>query len=283
MSVWKESYVIGVEFIDEQHKMLFDMATKLLTMVQSQDADERKQECIYAINFLKDYCIQHFTAEEEYQKQIQYRDFDDHIQLHHEFIASVHISEAKLKLNDFSIAMIKEFLGLLMAWLTYHVTGIDQKLRRNEQLNAAPTSPMQSYTDCFAQSAGSVLKTMAGIDVARTTRGAYHGGEQDLHIKLDLVGDNPGYVVFSFSSVLVVGLIEAMTSIKLDAIDEMVHSALAEISNIISGGASALISATGRYCDIGAPQMIDTVSDAEKTHGFSIDTALGRLMISVNI
>ena len=74
-----------------------------------------------------------------------------------------------------------------------------------------------------------------------------------------------------------------MTSTELTKIDEFAYSALSEITNIISGNASARISASGRVSDIKTPQVITDFDDMDDRSGFYLDTELGRIAISVNV
>jgi CheY-specific phosphatase CheX len=82
---------------------------------------------------------------------------------------------------------------------------------------------------------------------------------------------------------MTLSLVKSLTSFDMIELDEMAYSAISEISNIISGNASQLISAGGKKSDIKAPQLINKYEETENRKGFYIDTALGRLAISVNV
>ena len=71
--MWKESYRLGVDRIDNQHIELFRMTEKLIEDIAADAPAEVYRE---SLNFLKDYVIYHFRDEEEYQKSISYAGFE---------------------------------------------------------------------------------------------------------------------------------------------------------------------------------------------------------------
>lgn len=67
--MWKESYRLGVDRIDEQHIELFRMTEELIRAIERRASTEAYQK---ALGFLKDYVIYHFADEEQYQAPIGY-------------------------------------------------------------------------------------------------------------------------------------------------------------------------------------------------------------------
>ncbi|MCL1848560.1 MAG: bacteriohemerythrin [Clostridiales bacterium] len=281
--MWKDSLIVGIEFIDLQHKELCDTTEKLLLITQDADPGKRKQECANAVAFLKDYAIRHFVAEEEYQRSISYRDILAHQALHRSFISAVNSLDQKLQDTDYGLPAVKEVSGFLTAWLTYHIAGIDQKLKKKERLSEDQAAVVTSYVNCFAQSAQNVFETMIGHPAGDAIYDAYHGNPDDIRIMIGLVGDAKGEAVFTFSREITFSLIRALTSIDLTEIDELAYSALSEISNIISGNASQLISAGGKSSDIQTPKVITDFTGKDNRSGFHFDTGVGLMAISVNV
>ena len=62
--MWKDSYRLGVERIDQQHMELFRMTEDLVNAVKAGAGVEEYQK---ALGFLKDYVVYHFRDEEAYQ------------------------------------------------------------------------------------------------------------------------------------------------------------------------------------------------------------------------
>lgn len=281
--MWKESYRVGVEFIDVQHKELFDNTDKLLGIIESEDADSRTRECRDIVEFLKGYAASHFAEEEVYQLSINYSDVEAHKTLHRIFAATVNSLEQKLIDTGFSVPVLKEISGFLTSWLIYHIAGIDQKLRKKERLSIEKAAVITSYVDCFAKSAGEVLETMADITASITEYSAYSGSSDDIRIMIGLVGENKGEVVFTFSKELAFSLINVMTGMDFTEADEFVHSALCEMSNIISGNASIKINSSGSSIDITTPTIISGFTGEDNRSGVYIDTGRGRIAVSVNV
>lgn len=283
MSMWKERYKLGVEMIDTQHKELFDNTEKLISIISGDCAEDKKEECIDIITFLKNYSDKHFAAEEEYQRSISYSDIEKHKTLHRVFTATVLSLEKKLIDADFSVSVLKDVAGFLTSWLTYHIVGIDQKYRKREHMEDEKASAIMSFVDCFEQSAVNVLETMAGTTNEKIMRDTYQGDEGDVRIMVGLIGDQTGEAFFTFTKEFAFNLIDIMTSIKITAVDELAYSALSEMSNIISGNASSLIAGSGKASDIMTPLIIKNFSGIDNRTGFYIDTELGRMAVSVNV
>ena len=281
--MWKESFIIGIDMIDEQHKRLCDMTGNLLRIIHEGDAEVKKKECISAILFLKDYAATHFAQEEEYQLSISYKDIVAHKALHRAFAATVDKLDQKLKDADYDAPTLKEIAGFLTAWLTYHIAGIDQKLKKQEALSSEEAAALSSYVQCLAQSTQSVLETMTGMGNNQITFETWPGGREDVRIMIGFIGDKTGEAIFTFTREMTFSLIRNLTSLEMTEIDELAFSALCEMTNIISGNASRLISATGKISDIKTPKVISDFAGTDNRSGFYVDTEMGRMAISVNV
>ncbi|MCL1805741.1 MAG: bacteriohemerythrin [Clostridiales bacterium] len=282
--MWKESFIIGIEFIDQQHKELCDMVEKLLQIIDGGDVETQKHECVAAIQFLKDYAGRHFAAEEEFQLSIDYSDIIAHKALHRAFSATVGKLDEKLRESDYSAPAVKEFTGFLTTWLTYHIAGVDQKLKKKERLSDDKAAMISSYMHSFAESAQAVLETMAELgERSVVTFTTWPGRAEDVRIMIGLTGDYNGEAVFTFTRDIAFSLIRSLTSLERTEIDELTYSALSEVANIISGNASQRISAGGRHSDIKTPKIIKEFAGEDNRSGFYMDSEIGRLAVSVNL
>lgn len=124
---------------------------------------------------------------------------------------------------------------------------------------------------------------MAGLDQgsARLQTESPYAPQEDVFVKIQLVGDVKGEAVFGFSKELALRLLETMTGMELTEVDELVQSALCELTNISCGNAATALVKRGLQCDIKPPAVSqDFASDGNGT-GVRIDTASGRLEIGV--
>lgn len=250
--MWKESYRLGVDLIDNQHIELFNMVENLIYNIKNGIKDIK----IYsdAIEFMKNYVIKHFKAEEEYQKSINYSDFQSHKKEHEDFIKVINEFEHYIKKSNFNIELIKRFSGTLTAWLIYHVAFTDQKIVGNK--TDTKIRNIKNYNDCFMSSAFDVFEIMFNIKIKNKCVTSIEKNKipGDIFIKIELKEDIDGFVIFGFSNKLAMKIIEIMTLIEMENIDEVVCSALAEITNIISGNACTSLSNIGINCDITPPK-----------------------------
>ena len=123
--LWNNSYLIGVESIDEQHKQLFATVNGLI------DAIERgagKEELKKTLDFLIGYTVNHFNEEEEIQRKYGYPNFNHHHKIHELFKqTAVELAEEAVKSQN-TDALLKEVKRKVGDWLVTHVTIEDARI-----------------------------------------------------------------------------------------------------------------------------------------------------------
>jgi hemerythrin len=121
----KEEYKIGVELIDEQHKVLFDLADKAYMLLTYEFALDKYDKILEIIEELKEYTIFHFKSEEEYMESINYkRIFTQKIE-HEKFIRVLENVDLR-HLDQNQDASLVKMLNFLNDWLTGHILGKDK-------------------------------------------------------------------------------------------------------------------------------------------------------------
>lgn len=279
--MWKESYRIGIESIDTQHQELFKMTDELLKSIEEERGPEAFQ---VSIRFLKDYVAEHFRDEEAYQASIQYEGMDAHIRQHREFTETVLKFEKKLQETSYDLTVVKELAGTLTAWLIYHVADADQKIVGNN-MSQAEIVP-DSYIDSFGDSVRQILEKMIGEELLNIhgEKNVFTEVENDVIVAVDLTGDSHNRAVFGFSKEFALKLFEAMTFMATEEVDEMVCSALAEMSNIICGNTAVLLSNKGVEIDIKTPELLPgTYTGAGEMEGIRVATDFGGLEVAIAI
>ena len=277
--MWKDSYRLGVERIDNQHIELFRMTEDLVSAVKNGATVEDFQK---ALGFLKDYVIYHFRDEEAYQASIHYSGLEAHKVEHRQFTQTVLDYEKRLIENGFEEKTMKDLAGTVTAWLIYHVVDTDQKIVSGEP-DADEEKYFDHYVDLFSNSALDVMESMAGLDrqSAQLHMTGTYQPQGDVFVKIQLVGDLKGEVVFGFSKELALNLLQAMIGMELTEVDELVQSALCELTNISCGNAATALVKRGLQCDIKTPEISrEFTCDADGT-GTRIDTPAGSLGIGV--
>jgi len=126
--MWQETFCIGMDIIDKQHRELFQKTEELLNEVRDNSV-KNKEKIVSMILFLKGYAVNHFADEEAYQLSIGYKGYDEHKKLHEKFVKTVLEHEKKMVDSDFAEKDVKEFTDTLAAWLLYHVIDADKKIK----------------------------------------------------------------------------------------------------------------------------------------------------------
>ena len=277
--MWKESYRIGIDLIDRQHEELF-RATD--TLVRAIEANADKQTFRQTITFLKDYTVRHFHDEEAYQASIHYSGMEDHKKAHRKFTGIILDYERRLVESDFDIRIVKDLAGTLTAWLIYHVADADQRIAKGD--TGAGLTLAQSFLNIFSDSALDVMEKMAGFS-ANDIEEQFVSNKRvqgDIFVEIGLIGDLKGRIIFGFSKELAFKLIEIMTFVEPAEIDELVCSALAELSNITCGNAATALTEHGRVCDIKTP-VVTAEPPCGLIDGMVLQTNVGGLEIVVQM
>lgn len=233
--IWKLGYELGNELIDNQHKELFKRVEALNNIVESDDAAERKQECIDAILFLKEYAVNHFAAEEEFQESLNYSYLEFHKAIHGTFVANVLEAEKKLVKSDFSLPVIKEFCGFLSMWLIYHVAGADQKIVNDDVLTVAEFAIAVSYEDCVLESLKNVLDTVWGgtLNITKSDVEEMSGDAVRIDTKYDEKPPNGRIMRFKLSKTTALNIISSVTGLVLTEVDELAYAALEQLAKSV--------------------------------------------------
>lgn len=277
--MWKNSYRLGVDRIDQQHMELFRMTEDLVNAVKNDAGIASYQK---ALGFLKEYVIYHFRDEEAYQASIHYPGLGAHQAEHRQFTQTVLDYEKRLTENGFDAKTMKDLAGTVTAWLIYHVVDTDQKIVSGDAADAEETRFDQSV-DLVAHSALDVMESMAGLEPAQAQMHTVsrHHPQGDIFVKIPLVGDWKGDAVFGFSKELAFHLLQSMTGMELTELDELVQSALCELTNISCGNAATAMVKRGLHCDIKPPIVSGTVASDTEGTGVCIDTGAGKLEIDI--
>lgn len=122
---WTPNLSVGVEHIDEQHKIWFEKANDLFEAGKNRRTREVISEHLV---FLDEYTKKHFSDEEAYMEKIKYPDIDKQKAAHKIFIDEL----AKLK-RDYQeqggkLSVIINANQMVLNWLTQHISNMDKKI-----------------------------------------------------------------------------------------------------------------------------------------------------------
>jgi hemerythrin len=126
MFEWKDAYSTGIPEIDEQHKMLFQIARKAYDLLKNDIYIDKYDRIVEIIEELKDYTIFHFKAEEEYMMKIGYRKFLSHKVQHDEFIKKISDIDFS-RVDDSQNSYLMELLEFVYQWIDQHILKTDKQ------------------------------------------------------------------------------------------------------------------------------------------------------------
>ncbi|MDF1548995.1 MAG: bacteriohemerythrin [Bacteroidales bacterium] len=118
---WDDSFKIGINSIDEQHKVLFDLINKLY---KTYGGSGSKKELKTVLIELLDYTKYHFGHEENIFQQIDYSGTSRHIEQHKKFIARIDGFRQEFDKGDVSVAL--DVVYFLQDWLLSHIQRTDR-------------------------------------------------------------------------------------------------------------------------------------------------------------
>ncbi|MHA2021917.1 MAG: bacteriohemerythrin [Candidatus Thorarchaeota archaeon] len=120
--LWNESLSVGVDLIDEQHRMLIERINNLSKAVEKYMGHTK---IIETLLFMTEYTDFHFSTEERYMKELDYPAMDNHLKQHEEFKSMLRILEEDFKEDGATKVVSKSIDTFLGNWLINHIKIID--------------------------------------------------------------------------------------------------------------------------------------------------------------
>ena len=124
---WKDEYTIGIEPIDEQHKMLFQMVGDFQAVLY-----EGKGERTYGLllGTLDNYARSHFGIEEQCMAQNRCPVADKNKDAHSKLIETLSGFQNRYHANGYDHAEASRLVDTLEQWLANHICRIDMHLKK---------------------------------------------------------------------------------------------------------------------------------------------------------
>ena len=118
---WHDDLSVGIEEIDEQHKVLVGLVQRLDHAIRSQHGST---ECASILHELVNYTVIHFAVEESLMRLMNYPGYDAHKAAHGVLVRQVVQLKAKVDAGHTNISF--ELLHFLRQWLVRHIQGDDK-------------------------------------------------------------------------------------------------------------------------------------------------------------
>jgi hemerythrin len=124
-SLWNDSYLIGVEKVDNQHKELFK---RVETLFNACNQGKGRDEVAGILQFLQDYVVEHFKSEEELQLKYDYPEYVSHKAMHEAFVKDFLELKKGFEANGTNGLFVIQVNKKVINWLTQHVAKVDKAL-----------------------------------------------------------------------------------------------------------------------------------------------------------
>ena len=125
-----DKYKTGIDFVDEQHQVLFDIIREANNLVQKKMLHDKYDEILDILDELHDYTEKHFRDEEDYMKKVGYPGLSQQKKAHSVFIDRL----VKLDIGDMDFIdehqqeYLEDLIIYLLDWLTHHILMEDKAI-----------------------------------------------------------------------------------------------------------------------------------------------------------
>ena len=120
---WYKKYSINNDELDNHHKTLFNIMNRLYENCVSGDSTNFIGPIVEELVSYSNY---HFSAEEQYMKDIGYKDIEKQISEHRSFTQRALQLQNVVNKNDSELT--KELIVFLGNWILHHVMEEDKKI-----------------------------------------------------------------------------------------------------------------------------------------------------------
>jgi hemerythrin len=121
--VWEAKYELGLEDIDLQHHLFFNLINRISDQILKDDGSGYIKALIDELNA---YARFHFTSEETMMQYANYPKYEEHKQHHLDLIQRLSIKEYNL-LHPKSAEETHEIIDFLRSWFLHHTSAEDRE------------------------------------------------------------------------------------------------------------------------------------------------------------
>lgn len=139
LEIWRKTpleftdkYKTGIILIDEEHKHLFDVMSKIHDVVVDENYPNRHDTIVALLKQIRESSEEHFQDEEEYMERIHYEGLNAQKMAHESFLERMDSIDMSLLESD-EDDHLSEILAFLVEWVVNHILFMDRKLSQTIQ------------------------------------------------------------------------------------------------------------------------------------------------------
>ncbi len=121
--VWDKSLSVGIGLIDEQHKALIKRLNDVSVAIE---ANIGEREISKTLEFLAEYAVYHFSAEEKHMAEHSYPGLEAQKMKHQEFMMTLKNMENDFEEEGSTRALSDSINVFLLNWLKTHIQQLDK-------------------------------------------------------------------------------------------------------------------------------------------------------------
>ena len=118
---WSDELSVGIQEIDEQHKVLVGLVNELHDAIREHHGNEVSRKIL---DRLGEYTRIHFAVEESLMRIMGYPDYESHLNEHQQLADELGEIVAKVDSGKGSVSM--QLIHFLKIWLTKHIMESDK-------------------------------------------------------------------------------------------------------------------------------------------------------------
>ena len=116
----KEEYLIGIEEIDREHKVLFEIADEIYQLCGNEFVPDKYDHIRHILEELRDYTLTHFEHEEAYMESVGYKRLPEQKRQHEAFEETIGGWDMEA-IDEDQDETIEEILRIVTNWLVNHI------------------------------------------------------------------------------------------------------------------------------------------------------------------
>lgn len=144
---------------------------------------------------------------------------------------------------------------------------------------------IENIQNPFFEATKNVFNLMLDLQDVSETSAENFNYNKCLNICIGVTGDLTGKVIYKFTVQTSLRVVNIISGMEIDSIDDFVTSAISEIANIISGNVFSMLAETNIICDI-LPPYVEAAEDDKEYHidkDVCIATSIGNVCLSIKL
>ncbi len=144
---------------------------------------------------------------------------------------------------------------------------------------------IENIQNPFFEATKNVFNLMLDLQDVSETSAENFNHNKCLNICIGVTGDLTGKAIYKFADQTSLNVVNIISGMEIDSIDEFVTSAISEIANIISGNVFSMLAETNIICDI-LPPYVEDAEDEKEYHVYRdvcIVTSVGNVCLSIRL